>query len=114
MPTVYIAGPMRGLPLYNFPAFDAAARRFRRDGWDVVNPAELDRAAGVCEYTHPLPPNFLRDAMARDLSAICDCCDAIALLPGSDRSAGVGVELALARLLGLKVIDAGTGKDMPQ
>lgn len=106
---VYVAGPMRGYPLYNFPAFDEAAARFRALHWDVVNPAELDRAIGVNEYTDPLPDGFLRGAMERDLTAICGC-DAIALLPGWERSSGVAVELALAKLLGLAIYDAATGK----
>lgn len=98
---VYIAGPMRGIPLYNFPAFDAAAA-ILADQFDVVNPAQLDRDAGVNEHTDPLSEGFMRDAMRRDLSAICDC-DAILLLEGWERSSGVAVELALARLLGLRV-----------
>jgi hypothetical protein len=106
MPKVYIAGPMRGYPEYNFPAFDAAARQWRKAGWDVVNPAELDRVAGVHEFTDPLPAGFLRDAMKRDLVAICEC-DAIALLPGWEQSSGVKVELTLANLLQLSVHAAG-------
>lgn len=104
---VYIAGPMRSIPAYNFPAFDAAAARFRANGWEVINPADLDRQNGVTEHTDPLPPGFLRDAMRRDLAAICDC-DAIALLPGWRKSAGVAVELALASLLKLQVLHAET------
>lgn len=105
---IYIAGPMRNLPLYNFPAFDEAAKRFRDAGWQVVNPADLDRAVGVTEHTDPLPKNFMRQALQRDLSAICDSCDAIALLPGWQKSDGVRVELSLAEALGLDVYDAQT------
>jgi hypothetical protein len=42
---VYIAGPMRGIPEFNFPAFDAAARG-RAMGLEIISPAELDRAHG--------------------------------------------------------------------
>lgn len=105
---VYIAGPMRGYPEYNFPAFDAAAKDWRRAGHDVVNPAELDRVDGVHEFTDPLPSGFLRDAMRRDLVAICKC-DAIVLLPGWEASSGVKVELALAELLKLQTILPGEG-----
>jgi hypothetical protein len=110
---IYIAGPMRSIEFYNFPAFDAAAERLRAAGHDPVNPADLDRAVGVNEHTEPLPEGFLRGAMKRDLSAICDC-DAIALLPGWERSAGVKVELTLARFLGLQVIDAMTLESMEE
>ena len=41
LPTLYIAGPMRGYPDHNFPAFRAAAAALRRAGYGVVNPAEL-------------------------------------------------------------------------
>ena len=37
---IYIAGPMTGLPDWNFPAFHAAAAAWRAAGWEVVNPAE--------------------------------------------------------------------------
>jgi hypothetical protein len=106
---IYIAGPMRGIPLYNFPSFDAAAERIRAAGHDPINPADLDRAIGVFETTDPLPEGFLRGAMKRDLSAITEC-DAISLLPGWYNSKGVAVELALANLLGLDVLDAETLK----
>jgi len=98
---------MRGIPDYNFPAFDDAAERLREAGYRPVNPADLDRAVGVDETTIPLPSGFLRQAMERDLSAICNC-DAIALLPEWESSQGVAVELSLARLLGLRIMDAVT------
>ena len=101
---VYLAGPMHGIPEYNFPAFDAAAKEWRRAGWEVVSPAELDRVNHVHEFTNPLPENFLREAMKRDLAALCDC-QAIALLPGWEKSRGVEVELKLATLLKLQVFD---------
>ncbi len=110
--TVYVAGPMRGYDQYNFPAFDRAAGLLRSQGWTVINPAELDRAVGVFEDTDPLPPGFLRAAMKRDLAAICES-DAIALLPGWADSHGVAVELALAKLLGLRIVDAETGEEYP-
>jgi len=106
---VYIAGPMRGYKEYNFPAFDEASKRFRKAGWFVYSPAELDRAQGIHEYTKKLPNGFLRDAMKRDTAAICEC-DAIALLPGWEHSEGTHVELTLAGLLELDTYDAITMK----
>ncbi len=98
---VYIAGPMRGYPEYNFPAFDYAARRLRQAGHECINPAELDRVVDIHEWTDPLPKGFMRGAMRRDLIAICDSAEGIVLLPGWRLSSGVGVEKALCDLLDL-------------
>lgn len=40
---VYLAGPMRGLPQFNFPAFDAGAATLEALGHEVFNPADRDR-----------------------------------------------------------------------
>lgn len=98
----YIAGPMRGYPGHNFDAFDEAAERLTVLGFDVINPAAMDRAAGY-DGVGDFPDGFVREAMRRDLSAICDC-DAIVLIAGWEKSKGVAVELALAKYLGLEVI----------
>lgn len=108
---VYVAGPMLGFAEFNFPAFDAASRELRRKGWWVFNPAEMDRATGIDEFTDPLPPDFLRHAMRRDLAAICEC-DAIYLLRGWEKSSGAGVELTLARFLKLEILLEAEG-DVP-
>jgi hypothetical protein len=41
--SIYIAGPMSGLPEFNFPAFFAAQRELEAEGWKVFNPAEKDQ-----------------------------------------------------------------------
>jgi hypothetical protein len=101
---LYVAGPMRGHPLYNFPAFDAAAEILEAAGHEVVNPAELDRQIGFDPAGRgEISNKFLRDAMKRDLTAICEC-DGIAMLPGWEGSSGAYVEWTLARNLGLEII----------
>lgn len=100
---VYLAGPMTGLPLFNFPAFDEAEARLRALGYDVINPAQLDRDVGFDPATTVVSKEFLRDALRRDLSALCDA-DAIAMLPGWERSGGARVEWTLATHLGLYVV----------
>ena len=42
MTRVYIAGPMSGLPEFNYPAFHAAAEKLRGMGFHVENPAEIN------------------------------------------------------------------------
>ena len=41
---VYLAGPMRGIANFNFPAFDFAAHKLRNQGFYVFSPAERDRS----------------------------------------------------------------------
>ena len=86
---IYIAGPMRGIPKYNFPAFDAAAERLYNEGWDAVNPADLDRALGFDPEDFPADFDWtsldsglsLKDIVKKDLDAIQQC-DAIFMLAG--------------------------------
>lgn len=104
---VYLAGPMRGLPDFNFPAFDKAQADLVAKGFYVFNPAQMDRNIGVVETTDPntLPPAFMRDAMRRDLTAITKCTH-IALLGGWEASRGVRPEAVLAHELDLKFLIA--------
>lgn len=98
----YIAGPMRGYPLYNFPAFDAARDALIAQGHEVISPADLDRAFGVDELTNPLPEGFLHICMRRDIEALLTV-DTIVMLPGWSRSTGANIELTVAQALGLDV-----------
>lgn len=41
---VYIAGPMSGIPEWNYPSFHRAAKALRAEGWTVHSPAEKDMA----------------------------------------------------------------------
>lgn len=102
MPSIYIAGPMKGYPLYNFPAFDAAAEQLATDGWDPINPAQLDRDAGFDPERDPVTPEFLKEAMKRDLLALLEA-DALALLPGWWESKGAKAEKAVAQWRGIPI-----------
>lgn len=115
-PRVYIAGPMRGLPEYNFPAFDEARDRWNKWGCTVINPADLDREAGF-DPTLPNAPEWdgdKKEVIERDIKAILDNLrpgteDAIVLLPGWENSVGAAVEVALGKFLGLNFACAETG-----
>lgn len=89
---VYISGPMTGLPELNFPAFHAAAAKLRSQGIEVVNPAEIAMEE----------PISWEKCMRADIKALCDC-DAIALMPGWEKSKGAHLELHIAHRLGLEV-----------
>jgi hypothetical protein len=98
---VYIAGPMRGYERFNFPAFDAAGALLRRLGHEPVSPADMDRARGFDEGCEgPLPAPFIAEALKRDFAAILTC-DAIAFLPGWEKSAGAVAERQVGEAIGL-------------
>lgn len=99
---IYIAGPMTGLPKLNFPAFDAMRDRLISMGHTVVSPAdisrEMDYAAGV--ETGGLDWDKY---MERDLAALATC-DCVVVLEGWHRSRGAGMEVEIARTLGVLVV----------
>ena len=111
---VYLAGPMRGIPEFNFPAFHAGAARLRAAGHFVFCPAERDiektgvdiskgNATGDNALAEAQHGFNLREALKDDLVFICLEADAIALLPGWENSKGVQAERATAIALGLVV-----------
>jgi hypothetical protein len=93
--TLYIAGPMTGLPDFNYPAFNDAAARLRAAGFDVVNPAEDGLPLDAQWHQH------LRVAIAKLVT-----CDAVATLPGWRTSTGALLEVAIAVRLGMRVRSA--------
>lgn len=95
---------MRGIPLFNFPAFDAVTKRLRELGYEVFSPAERDRQDG---QDGTQPAESLSHYMAIDLPEVCKA-DAIALLPGWEDSVGCKIELTVANALGKPVFDAWT------
>jgi hypothetical protein len=104
---VYISGPMRGYPKYNFPAFDAAEVALRNLGFTVISPAALDRAAGFNEKTDTFEDRDLDMAIDRDVQAIRQLPldrGAVAVLPGWEHSTGARAEVALAIWRGLPII----------
>lgn len=100
---IYVAGPMRGLPEHNFPAFNAAAARLRELGCVVENPVEIGEQA----FGNGNPDVAGGEYLRADISRLVGC-SAIALLPGWERSTGARAEVALAISLGLEFYDAIT------
>lgn len=120
MRKVYLAGPMRGYPEFNFPAFAKATDNLRGQGYTVFSPAEKDEEVHGADFSEKYETGdieaatkdgfSLRDALKTDLSWICDNADMIALLPGWDMSKGAQAEYALALALGLDVLLLGEDK----
>jgi len=113
---LYLAGPMRGIPEFNYPDFHKYAAQLRSDGHVVFSPAERDieRHGGVDisvgnragdETQAAVEHGFdIREALADDLAFICTEADGIAMMPGWEGSRGARAEKATAEALGLEVI----------
>ncbi|MDQ2987459.1 MAG: DUF4406 domain-containing protein [Armatimonadota bacterium] len=93
--TLYLSGPMTGLPEANYPAFEKEAARLRSLGYAVVSPHELDPGVDASWLSY----------MRVGVAALAGC-DAIALLDGWERSRGAKIEESLASALGLAVYNA--------
>ena len=111
---IYLAGPMRGIPEFNFPAFHKAAQHLRELGHFVFSPAERDNerhgtdiskgnATGDESIAAKEHGFNLREALGADLAWICAEADIIAMLPGWETSKGATAERATAIALGLEV-----------
>ena len=94
--TIYIAGPMSGIEEFNFPMFDMAEHDLRAKGWNVINPAQMDRDIGFDPLIDVADSDFLHAAMVRDTEAIIHRADALAMLPGWENSKGAKGEMGLA------------------
>lgn len=99
---VYIAGPMTGLPNYNFAAFDRAAEILKARGLEPMNPADIGRR-WLIDNAHREPDadeyQELLDAGREQLRK----CGRIYLLRGWEKSKGAKSELYCALVLGLQI-----------
>lgn len=105
----YLAGPMTGIPQFNFPAFYAAASNLRACGIDIVSPAELDDAedSGSAMRSKDGAPGTgnsngktWADFLARDVKLIADQVQGIIYLPGWQKSRGARLESFVGLLQG--------------
>lgn len=111
---IYLAGPMTGIPNFNYPAFHAAAAKLRADGHFVFSPAERDMERDGKDWGEESATGNLEEAKAKgfdrrralldDLEFICREADAVALLPGWENSTGAAAERATALALKLEII----------
>jgi len=119
---VYLAGPMRGIPAFNFPAFHEAAADLRACGYEVFSPAEKDiehhgadisdgNDTGCLEQASMQHGFSLRRALGDDTKWICERADAVAVLPGWEKSKGAQAEVALAKALGLALMPIADALD---
>lgn len=90
--TVYISGPMTGIDNLNRELFNEAERLLRECGENPINPHNFPKQETYDDY------------LMIDLEMIAMAADAIALLPGWEKSPGAKKELKAALDLNLKVL----------
>jgi hypothetical protein len=105
-PTVYLGGPMRGKPQYNFPAFMEAEEYINSLGYNVVNPADHDLGVGV-EPLEGVDDKLRGELLLWDFTQIVRHCQAIYLLRGWQQSEGATLEYLLAKTLGMPIYQQG-------
>lgn len=103
---VYLAGPMTGIPKFNFPAFLEAAGKLREMGHEVVSPAELDMEDvsntamqsedGKLSEDGTTSGHTFGDFLARDVKIVADEVDGVVCLPNWFKSKGARLEVYVA------------------
>jgi hypothetical protein len=92
--SVYISGPMTGLPNHNFPRFFEMEKSLRKMGFAVCNPATLGVKDGWTKEQY----------LKRDIPLLVTC-HAVILLPGWSSSWGANLEYEIATKLGIPAFD---------
>jgi hypothetical protein len=112
---VYLAGPMRGIPKFNFPLFLEAEKKLTALGYNVFSPAAKDTREYGSSFSDSnesgsqveAEANFnfsLRKALSMDLQYICEEAEGIVMLPGWIHSKGAVAEKATAEALNIPVL----------
>lgn len=106
---VYLAGPMRGVPEFNFPHFLEVAADLRNRNYCVTSPAEMDLVEyGTIEGVLAAVDRgelTLAKVMKRDLPAVLNA-DQVAYLRGWEHSTGAILEGIVGVFTGKKLVHA--------
>lgn len=116
MKKCYITGPMRGVPYFNFPAFEEAAKLLENEGFHVFSPNRLDKVwqpdqpvtDNVEEQFAFSTPDQCRVYARRDTHILlnelrAENGDIVFVLPGWQSSTGAIAEIRLAKWVMLPV-----------
>lgn len=111
----YLAGPMSGVPQFNIPAFDAAAKALRAVGCKIISPAELDALEIRTKYllsadgaTLPGTPTW-GTFLSRDVKIVADDVRGIVLMSGWEKSRGARLEAYVGLLCGHQFLTLNDG-----
>ena len=111
---VYLSGPMTGIQEFNVPEFHMFSALLELRGYEVFSPARLSEDRYGKTFWHGLSgdpeelkariPEFsLEDSVIDDVDAIC-ASQAVAFMPGWEKSRGCAWEHAMAVALGRRLI----------
>ena len=95
MNTIYLSGPMTGLPKLNYPLFNRVAAELRKRGFTVINPAENV----ITDTPNPSHADYMRLSLDQVEQA-----DTVATLPNWEDSPGALEEVAKARRLRREIV----------
>jgi hypothetical protein len=113
MRKIYIAGPMSGIPEFNFPKFFAVEAKLKAEGWHVFNPANKSTEEDVINHSSYGEGDGLalvssgwdfKAAYKWDTDRVIDA-DAIYMLKGWEASPGARGEHAVAMAMQTKYPD---------
>jgi hypothetical protein len=94
---VYLSGKMAGVDNNNYDVFNKTAKKWRDNGWALINPAEnFGGSQSLPRNTH----------LKNDYSQLIQHANAIALLPGWSASIGAATEVMIAQSLNYPIYDA--------
>ncbi len=120
--TLYVCGPMTGIPQFNFPLFDATSKQLRKEGYTIFSPAEMDdketrrmalKSPDGAPGSGSSKGETWGDFLARDVKIVADKVDAIVVLPGWNKSKGARLETFIAFLCNKPVYYFSTRKRVP-
>jgi hypothetical protein len=110
--SIYVAGPMTGMPEFNFPAFFAAQKKLEAEGWQVFNPAAKDGEASLDATAVKTGDDKLAIAKGFDFRAAYEWDvlkiihgNGIYMLKGWEKSPGAFGEWAVAKAMQAKFPD---------
>jgi hypothetical protein len=120
-PTLYLAGPMSGIPQYNYPEFHRIAKELRDAGYTVISPAESDgpelqkealaSTDGLVGGAMPVDARNVKvggeswgQIMARDVQLIFEKCDGVVVMKNWGKSRGARLEVFIANLTSRSIL----------